>query len=116
MRSNIHRFKLILLPAPITSSVPSYCCDLDSPLFCDSATICRASCPHNPPATTTRNQKPETRNVLLIFQRLNQRPPHRRLRRPNRGDKRNGQYYGHQNKTDLIRIFVVETHPGQIFV
>src|SRR5882724_451656 len=113
MRSKDQRFKLALLDGPVTSRVPSYCCDLDSPRFCDSRTICPASWPNAPPITS--HQPPTTSHHLLIFQRLNQRPAHCGFRRTNCRNERNGQNHRGKQQANLKRIFVVEPDAREIF-
>src|ERR1700722_7192 len=66
MRRYSQRLMLTLLEAPITSSVPSYCCDFDRDRFSDSATICRASCAEA--TVATRRHRPAS---LFIFESLN---------------------------------------------
>ena len=61
MRRYSQRLTLTLLEAPITSSVPSYCCDLDRERFSDSATICRASCAD----ADSRNEERRNRVSLI---------------------------------------------------
>src|SRR5277367_1596846 len=76
MRRYSQRLMLTLLDAPITSSVPSYCCDFDRERFSDSATICRASCAHA--SVLDRRRKAEM--SLLILKSLDQRSANGRFR------------------------------------
>src|SRR5580692_4170851 len=109
MRRYSQRLTLTLLDAPITSSVPSYCCDLDRDRFSDSATICRASCAEA--TLAIRSAKPSS---LFILERLNQRSADRGLGRRDGGQKSYDQDSRHKPQRNSIRIFICEPYSGDV--
>src|SRR5690242_20625122 len=105
--SEIHDFFDTLLLPPLTSSTPSYRCELARPRRCPSSTIWRASCATSGTAMIAAN------SVLLILERLYERTPHRRFRRQNRRGEGRPKDHGQQQSRNAEREMIPERYSGE---